>query len=335
MSREQDDGWDKAKRRCRLTDEEIRMARELGFQPKSLIRNIPSPSQQWKLPVAQWLRGLYEEKFGPAEPPAEHRAAAASPSQSEPGNPDHPWPDKPVIVPPRPPEDFFELEDEFDDEDIPFYGFEPRFEPPSDEEIDEENHHMVRRQCLFRWAAQAIAVAMTELPEVQKIAAFGAVAKALRPEIPRFSQFRRHRIRILHECADLDLAVWMTSMDRLKELKRAMSRGLALVQETAFGGVAHHQVDVHLFDAATDGYQGRLCYFGQCPKPGKRECFVRHCGDKPFLRQFSNYRFHSGQFRDEPMVPLFDRVRGFLVRLPIIEEPLEFDAGPYDDDVPF
>lgn len=236
MSREQFDGWDEAKRRCRLTDEEIRMARELGFQPKTLIRNIPSPSQQWKLPVSQWVRGLYEEKFGPDEPPAEHRAAAASPSQSEPGNADHPWPDK---------------------------------------------------------------------------------------------------IRILHECADLDLAVWMTSMDRLKELKRAMSRGLALVQETAFGGVAHHQVDAHLFDAATDGYQGRLCYFGQCPKPGKRECFVRHCGDKPFLRQFSNYRFRSGQFRDEPMVPLFDRAQGFLVRLPVIEEPPEFDPGPCDDDVPF
>jgi len=71
---------------------------------------------------------------------------------------------------------------------------------------------MARRQCLFRWAAQAIAVALSELPEVLEIAAFGSV---------------------------------------------------------------------------------------------------------------------------EPKVPLLDKARGFLVRLPVIEEPPDFDTSPYDEDVPF
>jgi hypothetical protein len=35
------------------------MAKELGFQPKSLIKNIPSPSQQWKQPVSERVRSLY------------------------------------------------------------------------------------------------------------------------------------------------------------------------------------------------------------------------------------------------------------------------------------
>ena len=43
--------WDEAKRKCRLGDEEIRMAREMGLNPKSLIKNIPSPREQWKQPV--------------------------------------------------------------------------------------------------------------------------------------------------------------------------------------------------------------------------------------------------------------------------------------------
>ena len=43
--------WDEAKRKCRLGDEEIRMAREMGLNPKSLIKNIPSPKEQWKQPV--------------------------------------------------------------------------------------------------------------------------------------------------------------------------------------------------------------------------------------------------------------------------------------------
>ncbi|MCZ2151970.1 MAG: hypothetical protein LC126_29860 [Bryobacterales bacterium] len=186
------------------------MARELGFQPKTLIGNIPSPSQTWKLPVAEWVRSCYEERFGSGEPLDDAVSAAAPPSRSEPDNPDHPWPDRPVIVPPRPPEDFFALDEEFDDAETQFH--ERAFEPPSDEEIEEDNHHMARRQCLFRWAAQAIAVALSELPEVLEIAAFGSV---------------------------------------------------------------------------------------------------------------------------EPKAPLLDKARGFLVRLPVIEEPPDFDTSPYDEDVPF
>jgi len=40
------------------------MARELGLKPRSLIKNIPSPQQQWKLPVKQWIHELYKKKTG-------------------------------------------------------------------------------------------------------------------------------------------------------------------------------------------------------------------------------------------------------------------------------
>jgi hypothetical protein len=35
--------WVEAQRRCRLSDEALRMANELGLNPTSLIKNIPSP----------------------------------------------------------------------------------------------------------------------------------------------------------------------------------------------------------------------------------------------------------------------------------------------------
>ena len=38
MKRHNDDAWAEAQRRCQLSDEEVRMAKELGFQPKSLIK---------------------------------------------------------------------------------------------------------------------------------------------------------------------------------------------------------------------------------------------------------------------------------------------------------
>ncbi|QKY71694.1 hypothetical protein Len3610_11295 [Lentibacillus sp. CBA3610] len=56
--------WAEAKKRCRLNQADIQMAKELGMKPKSLIKNIPSPKQQWKAPVKVWIRELYAEKFG-------------------------------------------------------------------------------------------------------------------------------------------------------------------------------------------------------------------------------------------------------------------------------
>ncbi|MCT8136854.1 hypothetical protein H1D32_03235 [Anaerobacillus sp. CMMVII] len=56
--------WVEAKKICRLNDSDIQMAKELGMKPKSLIKNIPVPNEQWKAPVKLWVRELYEEKFG-------------------------------------------------------------------------------------------------------------------------------------------------------------------------------------------------------------------------------------------------------------------------------
>ena len=286
------------------------MAKELGFQPRSLIKNIPSPSQQWKAPVKEWVRSLYEKKIGGKKPSVPH--APNRPPVVELRNPADPWPDHPDI-PDLPPLDLDE-EDDFASEEE-FWG-RPRWEPPSDEKIAEQNGFLIRRQRLFRWAAQSIAVAMSELAEVQRVAAFGAASQPLEMEVPRFREFRRHGIEVYHECADLDLAVWTTDLDRLKELKRALGKGLRVVQHTPYGGVAQHQVDVHLFDSAVGDYQGRLCIFGECPKPGKRECFVPDCGAHKFLQQFEGYRFKPARFAGEPKVILFDRAGGFLVRMP-------------------
>jgi hypothetical protein len=51
-----------AQRRCLLSDEALRMAKELGMGPRSLIKNIPAPTQRWKAPVEDWVRKLYEQR---------------------------------------------------------------------------------------------------------------------------------------------------------------------------------------------------------------------------------------------------------------------------------
>ncbi|PRO67146.1 hypothetical protein [Alkalicoccus urumqiensis] len=56
--------WAEAKKKCRLNQADIQMAKELGMSPKSLLKNIPSRQEPWKLPVKQWIHELYEDKFG-------------------------------------------------------------------------------------------------------------------------------------------------------------------------------------------------------------------------------------------------------------------------------
>ena len=54
--------WAEAKKKCRLNENDIRMAKEMGLNPKSLIKNIPSPKEQWKLPVKDWIHEMYEDR---------------------------------------------------------------------------------------------------------------------------------------------------------------------------------------------------------------------------------------------------------------------------------
>lgn len=54
--------WQEAKKKCKLNQEEIKIAKELGLNPKSLIKNIPNKSEQWKAPVGVWIREIQDER---------------------------------------------------------------------------------------------------------------------------------------------------------------------------------------------------------------------------------------------------------------------------------
>lgn len=54
--------WEEAKKKCKLNAETLRMAKEMGLNPRSLIKNIPSKSEQWKAPVSVWIQDMYEER---------------------------------------------------------------------------------------------------------------------------------------------------------------------------------------------------------------------------------------------------------------------------------
>ncbi len=50
--------WAEAKKKCRLNQEDIALAKRLGLNPRSLIKNIPNKSEPWKAPVKDWLHEI-------------------------------------------------------------------------------------------------------------------------------------------------------------------------------------------------------------------------------------------------------------------------------------
>jgi len=57
-----DNEWEEAKNKCKLNAETLNMAKEMGLNPRSLIKNIPNKSEQWKAPVSVWIQDMYEER---------------------------------------------------------------------------------------------------------------------------------------------------------------------------------------------------------------------------------------------------------------------------------
>ena len=74
--------WDEAKKKCRIGDEEIRMAKEMGLNPKSLIKNIPNKSEKWKAPVKEWIHDMYDKRQGKSQQQAKRRAAQQNESNN-------------------------------------------------------------------------------------------------------------------------------------------------------------------------------------------------------------------------------------------------------------
>ncbi len=179
-------------------------------------------------------------------------------------------------------------------------------------EIEEQNRYMVERQRQFRLAADIVTDSWMAFAEVQAVALIGSVAKPLWKEIPRFKEFRDQGIKVWHECADVELAIWIDSQHRLGELRRASDRALRSAFESGIGmSVVAHQLDVFLIEPASDRYIGRLCSFSQCPK-GKRECSVPGCGAFPFNKRVEEFAPHDDLLAPAAYATLYRRTIGRL-----------------------
>jgi hypothetical protein len=61
--------WKEAKVRHRLSDRQVQMARELGFDARNLGKLDNHKQEPWKTPLPQHIENLYLKRFGREEPP--------------------------------------------------------------------------------------------------------------------------------------------------------------------------------------------------------------------------------------------------------------------------
>jgi hypothetical protein len=321
--------WAEAKRRCRLSDEAMQMAKELGMSPRGLIKNIPAKSESWKQPVEAWVRELYGKRFGDRRPQL-HPQRPAGPSVSPEASlaTQLAKPAEPARNVLRDAQEGLWNRLENDELDPETFSHEmeelERSTGVSDGEIEEQNQALLKRWQTFREAARAVAAALAQVPTVGKVMLFGSVAAPLKKEVPRFRRLRRAGVEVWHECNDVDLAVWVSDLAHLHELKRAVVRALNEwhAAHPHSPGVAHHQVDVFLIEPGTNRFRGNLCHYGQCPK-GKPECCVPGCGAQPFLQLYDDFRLDPGALYGEHNVVLFDR------EVPSSPSPAPPEERPY------
>lgn len=68
--------WQDAKKKCRLNDDDIALAKRLGLNPRSLTKNIPNKSEPWKAPVKDWLHEMDAKHQKKAEQKQRRKAKA-------------------------------------------------------------------------------------------------------------------------------------------------------------------------------------------------------------------------------------------------------------------
>ena len=60
--------WFEARKRYRLTDAQVQMARELGLNPKKFGGLANHKQEPWKLPLPLFIEEIYRKRFGVEQP---------------------------------------------------------------------------------------------------------------------------------------------------------------------------------------------------------------------------------------------------------------------------
>ena len=64
LNRKREAIWAEVKKRYRLSNEIIQMAKKLGLNPKKLGSIANHHQEPWKQPLPEFIKSLYQQRFG-------------------------------------------------------------------------------------------------------------------------------------------------------------------------------------------------------------------------------------------------------------------------------
>jgi hypothetical protein len=267
--------WRQLKDEGDLQERHVLMAIDLGLHAGSIVQEHAKAPDRGDLLLLEWVEDRFFAKHGQYVPGCD----ASPESQAE-----HPA-ENSLLVDPGTAISQMLSEHNIDEDDDRGYEMAgelierlERETPVSYGEILEADQAMLRRQSEFRKAAVALTSVLARMPEVSEVRLFGSVALPLWKEVPRHARLRHRRIRTFHECANIDLAVWVTSPEIAPQIRKTCSQLVNdLNQQDIHLGIAHHTFSIHLLQQPGSRYLGMVCHYNQCPK-GKPECQVPGCG---------------------------------------------------------
>lgn len=292
-----------------LSERHVIMAIDLGYDAATIQSNYDRSGPEKNRLMLEWIEDTYFEKHGryyPVDPTATPELQQEHPAENS-------------LL-----RDSVEIMDDYlrdalfvpgsDDEPDDWYGIvgerieeNERLTPASYGEIHEVDQAMLKRQADFRKAASVLAETLGAMEEVVSIRLFGSVALPLWKEVPRFHRFRNRRIKVYHECENIDLAIRVTCAGRAAEMRKACAGIVSdLAEREIYLSIAHHLFSLHLIDDATEHYLGMVCHYNKCPKH-KEPCRVPGCGAVPFVRILPWFRFKPERLNEHNSLVLFER----------------------------
>ena len=292
-----------------LSERHVLMAQELGLEAKNIQNRFHETRSSPDQLLLEWIEDVFLEKFGRCFPLDESAMPAL---QAE-----------------HPSDDIFTIDE---DKILNDYLNEHGIVPGSDDEPDwygevghlieeaekntpvtrgeiaREDRLMLVRQDQFRKAARLLTKKLADMPPVRKVVLFGSVALPLWKEVPRHSRMHSRRIKIFHECQNIDLAVWVSTPSIADTIRRAHSAVVnELLDNEVHFQIAHHFFSTHLIDQATGKYHGMVCHYGQCPKRQKEACRVPGCGEHKFVRVLPEFQLKPERLHMLNSQILFER----------------------------
>jgi len=170
----------------------------------------------------------------------------------------------------------------------------------------EENKRSLMKYKGYVYAATELAKRLTEFSEVQRITLFGSLAKPPYKEPHPYSKSLREKgVTVFHQPHDIDLAVWLSSLENIRSMRQTCNTVANEVMKKA-PGLSCNAIELFVFDAQSNQYLGRICYFSHCPK-GHNDCCNKGCGHTKYLKTLDDFTFHPDALSKANSQLLFSR----------------------------